>query len=322
MQIQEIEKENHSHRHHSHHHHGHHHGHDHGPVSYNRAFAIGIVLNFAFVVIEAGYGFFANSLALMADAGHNLSDVVGLALAWGATWLSTRKPSARFTYGFGQTSILAALINALLLLIAVSGIIWEATVRLRHPEAVSSSVVITVAAIGILINGATALLFISGRKSDLNIRGAYLHMASDAVVSLGVVMAGIAMSYTGWLWLDPIVSLLISLVIVVGTWSLLRDSFRMALAAVPAGIEVKGIREYLGSVPGVTSVHDLHIWAMSTTQNALTAHLVIPAGHPGDEFIKKISHHLECKFNVNHATLQIELGDPAHKCELEPDDVV
>ncbi len=295
---------------------------DNGKISYTKAFALGIILNITFVVIEAGYGYFANSLSLMADAGHNLSDVLGLALAWGAAWLGTKKPSSKFTYGLGQTSILAALANAIMLLVAVGAIMWEAIVRLQHPEIVSSKIVIVVAAVGILINGVTALLFMSGRKSDLNIRGAYLHMLSDAAVSAGVVVAAIVISCTGWLWLDPVTSIAIGLVIVYGTWELLKDSIHLSIAAVPEGIEIEGVKTYLLSLQAVASVHDLHIWAMSTTENAMTAHLVIPVGHPGDNFIHEICEELERHFKIQHATIQIEKGDSHSHCKLEPDEVV
>jgi cobalt-zinc-cadmium efflux system protein len=307
----------HDHSHHAHHHHRH----SHGSRNFSFAFAIGITFNTVFVAVEALYGYFAHSLALMADAGHNLSDVGGLALAWGAFWLAKRKPSRRYTYGLRSSSILAALLNALILLATITGIIWEAVGRLRAPEEVASATIVTVAGIGILINAATALLFASGRKGDLNIRGAYLHMAADALVSAGVVVAGILIAYTHWNWLDPAVSLAISAVILFGTWGLLRDSFNLAVAAVPSGIDSEEVSKSLRELPGVTSVHDLHIWAMSTTETALTAHLVIPGGHPGDEFLHRVSHELEHAFGIHHVTLQIELGNSA-TCHLEPDHVV
>lgn len=306
---------------HSHHHH-HHHSHVHSPPDFKKAFAIGIFLNLTFVVIEVGYGYFSNSLALIADAGHNLSDVLGLILAWIAIWLGTRKPSPRFTYGFGQSSILAALINAVLLLIAVGGIWWESLARLREPELVSSTIVITVALVGIVINGFTAWLFMSGNKSDLNIRGAYLHMLADALISLGVVIGGLVMRYTGWLWLDPVISIGIGVVIVVGTWALLRDSIILALAAVPSNVEIGKLKLYLLSIPGVSALHDLHVWAMSTREVAMTVHLTMPAGHPGDEMLAKISAELESKFKIQHPTIQIETGDSKVSCRLESDEVV
>ncbi|MHB8495727.1 MAG: cation diffusion facilitator family transporter [Casimicrobiaceae bacterium] len=297
------------------------HGHRDGPADYGRAFAIGVTLNLALVVAQVVYGVLANSVALLADAAHNLSDVLGLLLAWGATILAKRLPNKRFTYGLRSSSILAALGNGAFLLLATGGIAWEAIQRFAHPEPVSGATVIGVAALGIAVNGATALLFMSGRKGDLNIRGAFLHMAADAVVSLGVVLAGIGIVYTGWLWLDPVTSLAISVVIVAGTWGLLRDSVRLALHAVPEGIETERVRAYLAGVPGVAEVHDLHIWGMSTTDNALTAHLVIPTGYPGDAVIMEITKQLDARFNIGHATIQVET-DSSRACALAPDHVV
>jgi cobalt-zinc-cadmium efflux system protein len=297
------------------------HGHDHGPADYSRAFAIGVTLNLALVVAQVVYGVLANSVALLADAAHNFSDVLGLLLAWGATILAKRLPTRRFTYGLRGSSILAALANGAFLLLATGGIAWEAVQRFAHPEPVAGITVIVVAAFGIAVNAATALLFMSGQKGDLNIRGAFLHMAADAVVSLGVVLAGIGIVYTGWLWLDPLTSLVISVVIVVGTWSLLRDSVRLALQAVPEGIEIERVRTYLTGVAGVTEVHDLHVWGMSTTDTALTAHLVMPKGHPGDVVVAGITERLREQFNICHATLQVEI-DATHPCALAPDHVV
>jgi len=313
----------HSHDHAGHDHagHNHAHGHSHAPADFGRAFAIGIALNTLFIVVEATYGYFANSTALLADAGHNLSDVLGLVVAWIAAVLSKRPPTPRLTYGLRNSSILAALINAVLLLIACGAIILEAVQRLLHPEPVASLTVIVVAAIGIAINGATALLFASGRKGDLNIRGAYLHMAADAAVSAGVVIAGFVIMGTGWLWIDPLTSLLIVAAIVWGTWGLLRESTAMSLAAVPARIDPNAVRSYLAGLPGVASLHDLHIWPMSTTETALTAHLVTPAGHPGDAFLIEACHELNHRFGIGHATLQIELATTT-RCALEPDHVV
>jgi cobalt-zinc-cadmium efflux system protein len=242
-------------------------------------------------------------------------------LAWGATILAKRLPTRRFTYGLRGSSILAALANGAFLLLATGGIAWEALQRLAHPEPVAGVTVIVVAALGIAVNAATALLFMSGQKGDLNIRGAFLHMAADAVVSLGVVLAGIGIVYTGWLWLDPITSLVISVVIVAGTWSLLRDSVRLALQAVPEEIEIERVRTYLAGVPGVTEVHDLHVWGMSTTDTALTAHLVMPHGHPGDAFVSGITERLHKQFHIGHATIQVEI-DATHACALAPDHVV
>lgn len=304
-------------------HHGHGaHNHAHGPTNYNAAFAIGILLNFGFVITEATYGYWANSLALMADAGHNLSDVLGLILAWGASWLATHKPSRRYTYGLRSSSILAALANALLLLLAVGGIVWEAIERFRNPSPIIGNTVIIVAGIGILINSITALLFMSGRKGDLNIRGAYLHMAADALVSLGVVIAGVIIAYTNWNWLDPLISLLISAVIVIGTWQLLRDSLHLAIQGVPSNIDVEKLRVYLAGLTGVSAIHDLHIWPISTTETALTVHLVMPSGHPGDGFLWQLAAKMKATYKIQHSTIQIELSDSLHRCDLESDDVV
>jgi cobalt-zinc-cadmium efflux system protein len=302
-------------------HDGRQHDHRHGPVDYGRAFAIGVTLNVALVATQAIYGVLSNSVALMADAAHNLSDVLGLLLAWGATILAKRLPTGRFTYGLRASSILAALANGAFLLLATGAIAWEALQRFAHPQPVAGITVIIVAALGIAVNAGTALLFMSGRKGDLNIRGAFLHMAADAVVSLGVVLAGIGIVYTGWLWLDPAISLVISVVIVAGTWSLLRDSVRLALQAVPEGIEIERVRTFLALAPGVTEVHDLHVWGMSTTDNALTVHLVMPMGHPGDAFVAGITERLHADFNICHATIQVEI-DAAHPCGLAPDHVV
>jgi cobalt-zinc-cadmium efflux system protein len=290
-------------------------------VDFGRAFAIGIGLNAAFVLIEAGYGFVSNSTALLADAGHNLSDVLGLLVAWIAAVLSKRPPTPRLTYGLRNSSILAALLNAVLLLVASGAILLEAIQRLLHPEPIASKTVIVVAAIGIAVNGATAWLFASGRKDDINIRGAYLHMMADAAVSLGVVLAGIAIMLTNWLWIDPVMSLVIVAVIVWGTWGLLRESTAMSLAAVPSVIDPAAVRSFLCNLPGVASIHDLHIWPMSTTETALTAHLVTPAGNPGDAFLTDACQQLNHHFGIGHATLQIEISADVH-CTLKPDHVV
>ena len=252
--------------------HNHSHDHDHGhiPKNFDRAFAIGIALNVGFVVVEVIFGLFANSLALLADAGHNLSDVLSLLFAWGASVLVRKLPTQRHTYGLRRTSILAALINALVLLVAVGAIAWEAILRFGHPESVASDTVIWVASVGIVINGFTAWLFMSGQKQDMNIRGAYLHMMADAAVSLGVVLAAIAIKFTDWLWLDPFMSLVVAVIIGIGTWGLLRESLSLALDAVPANIHPAKVEAYLASLPGIEAVHDLHIWAMSTTEIALT----------------------------------------------------
>lgn len=310
----------HSHGHHSHHGHNHagHHPH-HGPANYNRAFTIGIALNVGFVAIEAIFGLLTQSLALLADAGHNLSDVLGLVLAWGASYLVQRPPSTRYTYGLRRSSILAALLNAVVLLVAMGGIAWEAIRRVSSPDPVSGTTIIWVAAIGVLINTLTAFLFVSGRREDLNIRGAFLHMAADALVSVGVVLAGIGILVTGWLWFDPVVSLIIVVVVVVGTWRLLQDSLNLALDAVPSHIEPAAVQLLLAELPGVVQIHDLHIWAMSTTETALTAHLVMPSGHPGDAFLAQACDQLRHQFGIEHTTLQVELGDTDQVCALEPD---
>jgi len=302
-------------------HHDDHHRHS-VPSDLGRAFALGVALNAGFVVIEAGAGLWSNSLALLADAGHNLSDVLALLLAWGAATLAAKRPSARFTFGLKGSTVLIALVNALLLLAACGAIAWEAIGRLQAPEPVAGPAVIVVAAFGVAINAGTALLFLPRQKHDLNVRGAYLHMAADAVVSLGVVIAGFGLWITGWAWLDPAVSLAVVGVVFASTWGLARDSLDLALHAVPAGIDPAAVRAFLAARPGVADVHDLHIWGMSTTDNALSAHLVIPGGHPGDHFLLETTRELEQRFGIGHATLQIEHGDPEHPCALEPDHLV
>lgn len=292
----------------------HSHGHAHGPASYGRAFAIGIALNLGFVIVEAGFGIVAGSLALVADAGHNLSDVLGLVLAWGASLLVGRRPTLRRSYGLRRVSILAALTNAVTLLAALGIIAWEAVGRFRHPEPVQGGPVIAVALVGIAINAATALLFLRGRNDDLNIRGAFLHMVADAAVSLGVVIAGIVILVTGWQWLDPVVSLAIVAVIFVGTWGLLRESVALALDAAPQGIDVAAVRGYLGSLPGVAGVHDLHIWAMSTTETALTVHLVMPGEQGGDALLARIGRELHDRFGIEHVTVQVERDASTSGC--------
>lgn len=322
--IKETSKPNDTHDNHGaqdpkHDHSGHLHGgeHHHGdPNSQGRAFAISIALNSGFVAIEFFYGFVANSTALMADAGHNLSDVLGLLLAWGAVILARKKPTDRYTYGLRSTSILAALANAMLLLVACGAIAWEAVQRFSEPPVVSSLTVTLVAAVGIVINGLSAWLLVKGSKNDLNIRGAYLHMAADAVVSLGVVISGLVMLFTGWYWLDPMVSLAIVVVIVVGTWGLLRESVQLALSAVPKHINVPAVEKYLRQYVGVTDIHDLHIWGMSTTESALTVHLVMPEGYPGDACMDDITHTLKERFSIHHSTLQVEQGTTDHSCVL------
>lgn len=297
------------------------HGHSHAPADFGRAFAIGTALNIAFVAVEASYGLIAGSMALLADAGHNLSDVLGLLIAWGATALAKRRPSGRYTYGLRSSSILAALFNALLLLVAISVIAIEAIRRFAEPAPVAGTTVMIVAGIGIVINTATALLFVSGRKGDLNIRGAFLHMAADAAVSAGVVLAGLLIVLTGWTWVDPVTSLLIVAVVAIGTWGLLRDSVNMSLQAAPAGVDPERIETFLAEQPGVADVHDLHVWPMSTTETALTAHLLIPGGYPGDAYSAEVARLLEQRFGIHHATIQIET-DAGTPCALEPRHVV
>ena len=292
------------------HSHGHNHahggGHSHAPADFGRAFAIGVVLNTAFVIVEATYGFLSGSMALIADAGHNLSDVLALLLAWGASIAAKRAPTQRFTYGYKSSTILAALANAGLLLVAIGAILFETLHRISEPAPVEGMTVVIVASIGIMINGGTAMLFMRGQKDDLNIRGAYLHMAADALVSVGVVVAGLAIIFTGSNWIDPLTSLVIVAVIAWGTWGLLKDSVKLGLLGVPEGISELHVREFLSDLPGVEAVHDLHIWPMSTTETALTAHLVIPGGHPGDAFLHDISEELAHHHRINHATIQIE----------------
>jgi cobalt-zinc-cadmium efflux system protein len=308
----------HSHAHDHDHDHGHDDAHDHGHGhdrqglgdGHGRAFVIGIILNLGFVGIEAAYGFIADSMALLSDAGHNLSDVLGLAIAWGATLLARRGRTERFTYGLRSSSILAALFNALLLLVAVGGIAWESVQRIIEPAPVAAATVMVVAAIGILVNGFTAWLFMSGSHGDLNVRGAFLHMAADAAVSLGVVIAGALMIVTGQTWIDPVISLAIAAVIVWGTWGLLRQSVTLSLQGVPQWIAPVDVSNALEALPGVARVHHLHIWAMSTTETALTCHLVMPAGHPGDAFLAAAQKTLRDRFGIQHATLQIEVSKP------------
>ncbi len=287
--------------------------HTHQPTDHGRIFAIGIALNGVFIAAEIFYGLKAGSLALLADAGHNASDVLGLGMAWGATLLARRKASERFTYGLQSASIIAALANALLLLVAVGGIGWEAIERFAAPVAPAAATVMIVATIGVFVNGLTAWLF-RGHHHDLNIRGVFLHMAADAAVSLGVVISGAFILKTGWMWLDPLVSLAIVLVIVAGSWRLLRESITLALHAVPAHIETTAVKIWLAGLSGVKEVHDLHIWAMSTTGVAMSVHLLMPGGHPGDAFIAQVTHELEQRFHITHATLQIEIGDAEAEC--------
>lgn len=317
----------HQHDHHDHSHgddhgHGHSHGHvghSHAPDHFGFAFAAGVTLNTVFVVAELAFGYAANSLALISDAVHNFSDVISLLLAWAALWLARKQPTQQHTYGYRRASILAALVNAGLLLIAVGGIAVEAINRIQEPAAVAGWTVVLVAALGILVNGGTALLFMRGRHGDLNIRGAYLHMAADAGVSFGVVVAALVIMATGWLWVDPAISLGIAAVVLASGWGLARDSVNLALDGVPKGIELAKVKDYLVTLEGVTELHDLHIWAMSTNETALTAHLVRPAGF-NDTFLHGVCEELSHRFNIHHATLQIEASSEV--CKLAPAEVV
>lgn len=301
-----------------HHHHGHHHhNHDHMPAtqSINKAFAWSAILNLGFTIAEIIYALLANSMSLLADAGHNLSDVIGLLFAWGANWLLTRPARHRFSYGYKKTTILAALANALLLILATGMIAYESILRLIHPQVIHEKIVIIVALIGIFINGGTALLFLRGKESDLNIKAAFLHLASDALISIGVVFTGVMIYYLHWLWLDPIVGLVIVLAILIGTWGVLRDSINLIMDAVPMGLDHTGVKEYLSNIKGVTAIHDLHIWGLSTREVALTAHLIMPNETLTDENYLQINRDLKKQFKINHVTLQVEKGSLEHMCE-------
>lgn len=299
--------------------HGHHHDHSHTQADFDRAFAIGITLNSVYILVEAGYGFAIGSMSLLADAGHNLLDVLGLIIAWAGATLTKRPANKHFTFGFRGSSILAALCNAVFLLVAVGLIALEAIQRIVYPAPVDGGTIIFVAAIGIVINGATALLFARGRKGDINIRGAYLHMAADAAVSAGVVVAGAVILWTGFSWIDPVTSLMIGLVILLSTWGLLKDAVKMSLAAVPDHIDVDDVRKEMEELDGAAQVHHLHIWNMSTTETALTAHIVMPAGHPGDAFLARLQTRLTDRFQIGHSTIQIERGDGGDdNCPSEP----
>ena len=304
---------------HGHHHHGHGHHHVHAPASFGLAFAVGIALNTAYVVAEAVFGVLSNSLALLADAGHNLGDVMSLAMAWLATWLVKRAPSTRYTYGLRSSSILAALSNAVVLLVVTGGIAWAAVVKLVHPSPAGGAIMVSVALGGVAVNAFTAWMFASGRKGDVNIRAAFSHMAADALVALGVAVAGVAVILTGWTWLDPAASLVIGGIIVLGTWSLMRESLDLALHAVPPSVDEAGVRAYLAALPGVSEVHDLHIWGMSTTETALTAHLVRPEAGLDDSLLHRACEELKSRFFVHHTTLQIEAG---HPCQFASHEVV
>jgi cobalt-zinc-cadmium efflux system protein len=297
---------------------GHEHNHSHTPPSNNLMFAVGVALNFGFVAVEVFYGLAASSLALLADAVHNLSDVIGLLIAWSAFHLGKSLPTKRRTYGMRRSSILAALTNGIFLLVVVGGIVWESIGRIANPEAVQGATVIWVAAVGVVINTISALLFLAGRKKDLNINGAFLHMASDAAVSLGVVIIGFGIYATGWNWLDPAISILIGGVIVWGTWGLLRESLALAMDAVPEGIDAQAVEAYLAALPGVAAVHDLHIWGMSTTEVALTVHLVMPEPPADDKLLGDVCHELRRRFAIGHVTIQIEHGDiPCHQAPAQ-----
>ena len=318
------------HGHDEHHHRDHdhpdrgHHSHDHHALGdeLGLVFGISIALNLGFVVVESVFGFISHSMALLADAGHNFSDVLGLVAAWGANVLAARRPSARYTYGLRSSSILAALLNAIILLIAVGGIVVEAMQRLIEPSPVGGITIIVVASVGVVVNGAAALLLSRRHHGDLNVQSAFAHMLGDALVSVGVALSGAVILWTGSLWLDPAVSIVVSVVIVFGTWRLLRRSLDMALQAVPAGIDPAAVRLHLLQVSGVSEVHDLHIWPMSTTTTALTAHLIMPSGHPGDACLADVAASLQKRFGIEHATIQVETGDPAHPCVLVPDHIV
>lgn len=297
-----------------------HRGPAHQPHDTSKAFAVGVGLNLAFVLIEAVFGIISNSLALLADAGHNLSDVLGLLIAWMAASLARRPPTRRYTYGWRGSTIVAALANASLLFVAVGAIGWESMLRLFHPQNTAAGTTMAVAAAGIVINGATAWLFASGRKRDLNIRGAYLHMLADAAVSAGVVLSGGLIIMTGKNWIDPLTSLGVVAIILWGTWALFRDSLALSMSGVPPWIDAASVADFLRRYPGVSEVHDLHIWAMSTTETALTAHLVVPSGPPGDEFVHRLAEELRRKFAIHHSTLQVEQDGAL--CPFSPADVV
>jgi cobalt-zinc-cadmium efflux system protein len=311
------------HDHHDHHHHDHRHGamgHVHAPANVGATFAIATALNFGLVAAQVFYGIAANSMALIADAAHNFADAIGLLIAWGAHVLARTAPTRRYTYGFRSMSILSALLNGAILLVATGAIVWEGILRLAEPGEVQGSLVIVVATAGILVNGVSAWLLARGQRGDLNIRGAFLHLIGDAAVSAGVVLAGVAILFTGWNWIDPVTSLVVSTVIVWAAWGLIAEAAKLSLAAVPAGIEPGAVKDFLELLPGVTEVHDLHIWAMSTTETALTAHLVMPQSHEGDEFLLKVCDTLQHRFKIGHTTLQVERE--AGVCKLAPDHVV
>jgi len=322
MSLSHEHEHEHDHEGHGSHEHAHGVGHSHAPKDFNTAFAVGVFLNLGLVVAQIVFGLIAHSLALAADAGHNFADVLGLVLAWWASRLVKAPPTKERTYGLGSASILAALANALFLLVTMGAVAWEAIIRLEKPTEVHGQVVIWVAVLGIVVNGVSAALFYSGRKGDLNVRGAFLHLAADAGISLGVVVAGVAILLTGKTWIDPVASLVITAIIIYSTWSLFRDSMKLALQAVPPGINISEVRRCLETRAGVAGVHDMHVWAMSTTQTALTAHLVKPDGKLDDELLHEICHELEERFQIQHVTVQWEQGNSARACKREPDGVV
>ncbi|MBV9998084.1 MAG: cation transporter [Verrucomicrobia bacterium] len=300
--------------------HTHNHAHAHPPKDFGYAFAIGAGLNLVYILVEVILGLAAHSLSLVADAGHNLSDALGLLVAWGAAALSAQKPTARHTYGYRRSSILAALFNALFLLVALGAVAWEAVHRLWAPRAVNGPTVIAVAAAGIVVNGVTAWLFRAGREHDLNVRGAFLHMAGDAAVSAGVVVTGVVIAWTGWTWLDPAVSLVITALILIGTWGLLRDAVHLSMDAVPPGIDPAKVQALLSRLPGVQEVHDLHVWPMSTTETALTAHLVVPDYQGQEDLLRAAAQGLHAAFEIRHVTLQVERGE--ERCPLAEEGTV
>lgn len=306
-----------SHDHKQSHNHSQKHSHNHSASTFTRAFVIGVTLNFAFVIIEATYGVLVDSVALIADAGHNLSDVVSLLLAWGAGILATKAATEKRTYGFRKATVLASLTSAVLLLAALGAIGWESAQRFVNPQPVAGATIIVVAGIGVVVNTVTALLFMRGQKHDLNIRGAFLHMAVDAGVSLGVVIAGIVILYTGWLWIDPAISLLIVAIVLIGTWALLRDSFNYAIDVAPENIDMAGIREYLLGFEHVTGIHDLHVWPLSTTETALTVHIVVEGPTLHNNFLSTLQQRLHDDFSIEHSTIQFESSTDGGPCRLD-----
>ncbi len=297
--------------------HDHNHHHAHAPAAYGRAFALGVALNVGFVAIEAFYGWQTQSLALLADAGHNLSDVAGLLLAWAAIAASRLSPTARHTYGWRRGSILASFANAVILLLAMGSLGWEAIQRLQEPSPIHAGTVMVVAGIGVVINAATAALFMAGSKSDLNIRGAFLHMAADALVSVGVVLSGALYLWQGWSWIDPVVSLVIAGVIIMGTWSLFHQALRLLFGGVPESVDLGAVRQSLLELPGVIRLHDLHVWAIATDENALTAHLVLgEPPQPDSRLLHLAQQRLHERFEIRHVTLQLETHEQALTCPV------